>query len=192
MQAAATSRGYADTSAVFMRAGEAGRGRMAPITRSTGPCDRMTEATATVIIMAPIFDVLDYLADLRNLLDYVPRARSVARGDGDALTIGYQRESGRAARIAPARLRMSRADRRVDWEIRGSACFCGTIQVYGDSVISQLHSTLRSSRPALSRAVQAQHRAALRRIAQAVESHRHPIPAAIDHSVVVPRPAQIA
>jgi hypothetical protein len=165
---------------------------MASISRWPWPFDRMNEATATVIIMAPIFGVLDYLADLGNVLDYLPRARSVARGDGDALTIGYQQEPGRAARIAPARFRMSRPDRRVDWEIRGSACFRGTIQIYGDSVISQLHSTLRSSRPALSRAVQAAHSAALRRIAQSIESHMHAIPTAIDDSAVLPRRAQIA
>jgi hypothetical protein len=128
----------------------------------------VTETKATVVILASVLFVCWYLSDLGNIARCVPGVRSVLGADGEALTVHYFGE--KTARIAPGRFRVDHHGQQVDWEIAGSAHYCGTIGVYGDSAISQLHSVLRTEQPRLSGAAQALHIQALHRIARSIEA----------------------
>jgi hypothetical protein len=134
----------------------------------------VTETKATVVVLASVLTVCRHLADIGNIARCLPGVRSVLAGDGETLTVHYF--GGRTARIAPGRFRVNRYAQLVDWEISSSASYSGTIQIYGDSAISQLHSVLRTDHPSLSGAAQAMHTQSLHRIARSVEGRLNPIP----------------
>jgi hypothetical protein len=136
----------------------------------------VTEAKATVVIMASLLSVCRYLSDPGNIARCVPGVRSVLGADGEAFTVHHF--GGKTARIAPGRFCTGEHGQQVGWEISSTARYSGAIRVYGDSGISQLHSVLRTDQPRLSGAVQALHVQALHRIARAVEAELSPLRAA--------------
>lgn len=129
----------------------------------------MTETEATVVVMAPVLTVCRYLADVADVARCLPGVVAVRAGEHQTLTIRYDGTATRPARIAPGQFRLDHTRQRIEWEIRGSARYSGTIGIYGDSSISQLQSTMRTDKPILSGATRDLHVEMLRRIARAVE-----------------------
>jgi hypothetical protein len=130
---------------------------------------RVTETEATVVVMAPVLTVCRYLADAANVARCLPGVVAVRAREQQTLTIRYDGTATRPARIAPGQFRLDHTRQRIEWEIRGSARYSGTIGIYGDSSISRLQSTMRTDERILSGAARDLHVEMLRRFARAVE-----------------------
>lgn len=133
----------------------------------------VSETDVSLLVVAPVLTVCRYLADIANIARGLPGVRSVHAGAEHTLTIGYAGAAGRLARLArlaPGRFRIDQQRQEIEWEIRGSAVYSGTLSVHGDCTISQLESTLSSDQTSLSAAARDIHLQMLRRIARAVEA----------------------
>lgn len=129
----------------------------------------VTETNVSVLVTAPVLTVCRYLADIANIARGLPGVRSVHAGEDQTLTIRYDRAARRIAWLAPGRFRIDQQRQRVEWEIRASALYSGTLSIHGDCNISRLQSILRSDQRSLGGAAREVHLQMLRRIARAVE-----------------------
>jgi hypothetical protein len=137
-----------------------------------GPGDPVggTETEACVVVMAPVLTVCRYLADIANIARGLPGVRSVHAGGENTLTLRYRGAAGQPPRLAPGRFCIDPQRQRVEWEIRASANYSGTLSIHGDCNISQLQSVLRIDRPSSSGVTREVHLDMLRRIAHAVQA----------------------
>lgn len=164
----------------------------------------VTETNVSVLVVAPVLTVCRYLADIANIARGMPGVRSVHAGAAQTLTICYGSAADRIVRLAPGRFRIDQQQQQIEWEIRASALYSGTLSIHGDCTISQLESTLSSDQPSLSGTARDIHRQMLHRIARAVEAGLDrlrapladddpaaPLPAAPQPSVA-PHPQQLS